>query len=94
MKKMIWLYLDEFHPLLYRVETKFGSSIYKDGVPFSLLCLSENICNLFCCDRQYARDIILEWYSCRPIVKKIPNSTNEDVLISSLSNSDNNTVLF
>jgi hypothetical protein len=84
MKKLIWNYLDTKHQNVYRKKTKFGlcSTDIMDA-RFSFVATTTEISVMFNCDQIYASKVLRDWCDNRPIVERIPNSTNPDVWVFS-----------
>lgn len=68
------------YPNVYRKKTKSGIHLYTGDV-FPYTFVAEDIIHIFSYDKEDACNVLLDWFSSRPIVDYIPNSTNPDVLI-------------
>lgn len=88
MKKIVFTYLDEKYPNLYRYLTKFGYDIRMDNNTefyWNILRneITETITSLFSCDYNMAEYLINEWIDTLRVVKSVHlNESDRKVLFT------------
>lgn len=85
MKKMIFKYLDCKFPNFYMKKTKFGllpvCNRTDEYTWFRTDVIVEELTDYFYCDNEYAEEVFGNWIRTKPVVEKIPLSTNDLILV-------------
>lgn len=84
MEKLMMTYLCETYPNAFMYRCKFGELLYMSPTYHLHLAhatMVNQLISLFCCSWMDAEITFDKWKTSRPVMVRIVNSTNENVLV-------------
>lgn len=81
MEKMMFEFLDEYYPDVYRYKLHYTLFPVISGNKREQI---KTLCSFFSCEFDYGVEVYEKWLSNRPIYTYIENSTNGDVLVAEI----------